>query len=56
MFCTNVIELAMEIVLDKGWPINFLKMYEEILAVRESTVYGYYAADRRAQERLHAEE
>ena len=23
MFCTNVIELAMEIVMDKGWPVNF---------------------------------
>lgn len=23
MFCINLIELAMEVVLDKGWPINF---------------------------------
>lgn len=40
LFCTNIIELAMEIALDKGWPLDFPKMSEEIAQAREQRRFG----------------
>ena len=53
-FCRGVIELAVEISLDKNWQVDFNRLVEEIQLARGSRKFGEYVADSRAKNRLHA--
>lgn len=55
-FCRSMIELAMEIAMDRGWHMEYTSLEKDVVQGRAARKFGEYYADKKQKKRLHATE